>query len=162
MSVSISTEKTQTLLNKNGNTKPASGSWGIANRDFSSGGFWWFEDLTTLWEFVKYALPAIENDPDDIENFPELFEQHQLLSSGLDIEAPDFNAVLQHHNTYFASDIELVWIGSFDELVKQSTEFAVFVREEFHESVDAIDVKELKDFKQFVGDEVDYLGMFEQ
>lgn len=156
-----SNEEAQAFISENGFAMPQSGCWGIASRDFSSGGFWWFKDLITLWEFVKYALPSVENDPDDIDNFPELFEQHQFLASGIDIDDPDFDSAIQNHNAHFASDIELIWAGAFDELIKKSSPFAVFVREEFHENSGAIAVKELKDFQKFVGSEVDYLGMFD-
>lgn len=161
MSEILSNEESLSLLEKEGYSQPKPGTWGIATRDFSSGGFWWFKNQESLIDFLTRGLPTIENDTEDIISFDHVNGKYQEQIQSLSSNGYHFSTIVSLFNNHFSSDIELVWIGSFDELTNSTSEFAIFVRQEFHESDQVIDKKEIKDFKEFVGSEVGYLGMFE-
>lgn len=60
----------------------------------------------------------------------------------------------------FSADIEIIWVGSFDELLRRRTPSANFVREEFHGSTKAIAQRQLAEFKETLTSDVDFLGVY--
>jgi hypothetical protein len=158
----LSNEESLDLLNKTGNATPNTKAWGIATRDFSSGGFWWFKDFAALREFMIKALPTIEQDAETIEDFTALHKQYSLLLQNLETPALNFSELIRYHNNHFASDIELIWIGPYEVLVKADTNFAKFVRTAFNESGENIKVKDEADFREHIGIDVSYLGEYDQ
>jgi hypothetical protein len=140
---------------------PQTGAWGFASRGLDSGGYIWFKDQQTLWEFITDSLPAFEKDSADIENFDQSFAEYSGMVQNLKKATPDFDQLVQFYNKSFGSETELLWIGSFEELLKGKTKFGNFVREEFHESNQPILPAALEDFIEAAGERVGYLGYYQ-
>lgn len=157
----LTNEESLDLLNKTGNATPDTKAWGIATRDFSTGGFWWFKDITFLQAFLQQALPTIEQDAETIEDFTTLHKEYSLLLQNVETPALQFSELIRYHNNHFASDIELVWIGPYEELLIGNTPFAKFVRAAFNESGEFIKEKNEADFREHIGIDVGYLGEYE-
>lgn len=157
----LTNESALELLESTGHKSATAESWGIATRDFSSGGFWWFSSLHDLQLFLKDGLPALEIYPEETKDFEHQYNEYLNLLAKIDWEMPKLKELIKYHNEHFSNDIEVIWIGPYTELAEGNSPFAEFIREEFHESNKPIAKGETKNFQNFLTEDVANFGLYD-
>ncbi|HYF69945.1 MAG TPA: hypothetical protein VD884_17510 [Ohtaekwangia sp.] len=155
----FSNQQALEMLNEETLASPDLGNWGIATKDSMTSGFQWFHDNATLLQVLQFALPFIEQDSSDIEDLQSKMEEYESAFQAATLN-DDFTQLIDAFNKSFSVDIEVIWIGSFDELLRKKSNFANFVREEFHGSTKTITQRQLKEFKEILNSDVCFLGMY--
>jgi hypothetical protein len=149
------------LLDRIGHKPATRNSWGIATKDFSNGGCWWFNNLSDLQLFLKEGLPALEIYPEETGNFEQQYNHYLSLLANIGWEKPDFKELMKYHNDRFSNDIEVIWIGPYTELAEGDSSFALFIREEFQESTKPITREQIMRFQKFLAEDVANFGLFD-
>jgi len=99
-------------------------------------------------------------EPQVSSEFDARLLTYQRLLDQVTEQDPNFTPMIHWYNQHFKAEIELVWIGRFEEIAYGTQPFSKFIREEFKEETTPITKKELKEFKGFVNFDVPNMGMF--